>query len=234
MKLAARKAQWAGVALVTLVGSLLSAGAVPAGASSPADQGVTATTISVGLPYVNFAALKNLGVDINDGSFPDAYTAIADNINAHGGINGRKIKMQMVEMNPALPADAASSCAQLTEDDHVFVSISPVFPDCYEQTYDTPVIAGSLPGALPTSAAPDFALIPPDAAFDPLQLAAFDKRGVFKGKKVGIFYGATSDAPEVKAVQADLKKLHIPVVLTAEDERAGNGLGGLRSGDPDH
>ena len=220
MKLAARKAQWAGVALVTLVGTSLSAGAVPAGASSPADQGVTATTISVGLPYVNFAALKNLGVDINDGSFPDAYTAIADNINAHGGINGRKIRMQMVEMNPALPADAAGSCAQLTEDDHVFVSISPVFPDCYEQTYDTPVIAGSLPGALPAGAAPDFALIPPDAAFDPLQLAAFDKRGVFKGKKVGIFYGATSDAPEVEAVQADLKKLHIPVVLTAEDAPA--------------
>jgi hypothetical protein len=50
-----------------------------------------------------------------------------------------------------------------------------------------------------------------------LQLAAFDKRGVFKGKKLGIFYGANSDAPEVAAVQADLKKLHVPVALTAED-----------------
>ena len=87
-------------------------------------------------------------------AFLDVYTAIADNINAHGGINGRKIKMQMVEMNPALPADAASWWVQLTEDDHVFVSISPVFPDCYEQTYDTPVIAGSLPGALPASVRP--------------------------------------------------------------------------------
>ena len=171
----------------------------------------------VGLPYVNFAALKSLGVTINDGSFPDAYNAIVNNINAHGGVNGRKIDLHLVEMNPALPADAASSCAQLTEDDKVFVAISPVFPDCYQQTHDTPVIAGSLPGALPASAAPDFALIPPDAAFDPLQLATFDKRGVFKGKKVGIFYGADSDAPEVAAVQADLKKLHVPVVLTAED-----------------
>ena len=127
-------------------------------------------------------------------------------INANGGIDGRKLKLAMVEMNPSLPADAASSCAQLTEDDHVFVSISPVFPDCYQQTYDTPVIAGSLPGSLPASAAPDFAVVPPDAAFDAVQLAAFDQRGVFKGKKVGIFYGATSDVPEVAAVQADLKK----------------------------
>ena len=48
-------------------------------------------------------------------------------------------------------------------------------------------------------------------------LANFQKRGVFKGKKVAIFYGADSDKPEVTAVQADLKKLHIPLALTAED-----------------
>jgi Periplasmic binding protein len=203
--------------LVAVLGAMLVTSAAPAEASSPADQGVSANTISLGLPYVNFAALKSLGVTINDGSFPDAYNAIVANINAHGGVNGRKIDLHLVEMNPSLPADAASSCAQLTEDDKIFLAISPVFPDCYQLTHDTPVIAGSLPGALPASAAPDFALIPPDAAFDPLQLAAFDKRGVFKGKKVGIFYGANSDAPEVATVQADLKKLHVPVVLTAED-----------------
>ena len=205
-------------AVVVLVATLLATGANPAAAaSSPADQGVTATTITVGLPYVNFAALKNLGVNLDDGSFPDAYTAVSNYINAHGGVNGRKIEMAIVEMNPALPADAANSCAQLTEDDHIFVSISPVFPDCYQQTHDTPVIEGSLPGSLPPGTPPDFSLIPPDAAFDTAQLAAFDRAGVFKGKKVGIFYGATSDAPEVAAVQSDLKKLHVPVVLTAED-----------------
>lgn len=157
-----RSSVWAAVAFVTAAGSMLATGVAPAGASSPADQGVTATTISLGVPYVNFAALKSLGVTINDGSFPDAYNAIVDNMNAHGGINGRKIDLHLVEMNPALPAEAASSCAQLTEDDKVFVAISPVFPDCYQQTHDTPVIAGSLPGALPASAASDFALIPPD------------------------------------------------------------------------
>jgi hypothetical protein len=213
-----RTSIWAAAAaLVTALGSMLAVGPTAAGASSPADQGVTATTISVGLPYVNFVALQSLGVTINDGSFPDAYNAVIANINAHGGVDGRKLVLHLVEMNPAVPASATSSCTQLTEDDKVFVSISPVFPDCYQQTYDTPVIAGSLPGALPASAAPDFALIPPDANFDPLQLAAFKKDGTFKGKKVAIFYGADSDAPEVKVVQADLKKLGVPVVLTAED-----------------
>ena len=48
-------------------------------------------------------------------------------------------------------------------------------------------------------------------------LAVFKKAGTFKGKKVAIFYGADSDAPEVKVVQDSLKKLGIPVGLTAED-----------------
>jgi hypothetical protein len=123
----------------------------------------------------------------------------------------------MAEMNPSVPADATSSCTQLTENDHVFVAIAPVFPDCYQQTHLTPVLMGSLPGSLPANVPPDFSLVPPNANFDPLQLAAFKKAGDFKGKKVAIFYGADSDAPEVKVVQNSLKKLGVPVALTAED-----------------
>ena len=150
---------WAGAAaLVTALGSLVVISPTGAGASSPADQGVTAKTISVGLPYVNFAALRSLGVTIDDGSFPNAYNGVIGMINAHGGVNGRKLVLHTVEMNPSVPAEATSSCTQLTEDDKVFISISPVFPDCYQQTHGTPVIAGSLPGALPADAPPDFAL----------------------------------------------------------------------------
>jgi hypothetical protein len=60
-------------------------------------------------------------------------------------------------------------------------------------------------------------LAAPDAPFDGIMLSNFQKRGVFKDKKVAIFYGANSDKPEVTAVQADLRKLHISLALTAED-----------------
>jgi hypothetical protein len=40
-------------ALVAALGGMLVTSAAPAEASSPADQGVTAKTITVGLPYVN-------------------------------------------------------------------------------------------------------------------------------------------------------------------------------------
>ncbi len=208
----------AAAALVTALGTLLVTSPAPAGAaSSPADQGVTATTIQGGNPYVNFTALKSLGVNIDEGSFPDAYNAIAAYMNAHGGFAGRKLVMHYAEMNPAVPTDATASCSKLTEDEHIFVAFAPVFPDCYQTTHDTLVEGGSLPGAVPAGSAPDFSLTAPGAAFDVPMLTNFQKRGVFKGKKVAIFYGADSDKPEVTAVQAELKKLHIPLTLTAED-----------------
>jgi hypothetical protein len=213
-----KRALPAAAALVTVLGTMLVTSPTPAGAaSSPADQGVTATTIQGGNPYVNFTALKSVGVDINEGSFPDAYSAIAAYMNAHGAFDGRKLVMNYAEMNPAVAADTTASCTTLTEDDHVFVAFAPVFPDCYQTTHDTLVEGGSLPGTVTASSAPDFSLAAPDAAFDAIMLANFQKRGVFKGKKVAIFYGADSDKPEVTAVQADLKKLHIPLTLTAED-----------------
>ena len=146
-------------ALVTVLGTMLVTGPAPAGAaSSPADQGVTATTIQGGDPYVNFPALKSLGVDINEGSFPDAYNAIAAYMNAHGGFDGRKLVMNYVEMNPSVAADETSSCTTLTEDDHIFVAFAPVFPACYQTTHDTLVEGGSLPGTVTASSAPDFSL----------------------------------------------------------------------------
>lgn len=201
--------------LATLLFAMQLADTSPAGASSPADQGVTAKSINIGIPYVNFAALQSLGVTLNDGSFPDAYNALIANLNAHGGVDGRKLVPYYVEMNPAVPSQATSSCAQLTEDNKVFVAISPVFPDCYQQDHDTPVIAGSLPGTLPKGVAPDFTLVTPASAYDPLQFAMFKKLGVFKNKKVGLYVGETSDEPELKIVQSALKKLHVNVVLSA-------------------
>ena len=99
-------------------------------------------------------------------------------------MNGRKLVLSMAEMNPSVPAKETLSCTQLTEDDHVFVAIAPVFPDCYQQTHLTPVLMGSLPGALPADVPPDFSLVPPNANFDPLQLATPLRRpGISRGRK---------------------------------------------------
>ena len=155
---------------------------------------------------------------MNDGNFQDAISALTTYMNAHGGIDGRKIVPYVALDDPAITASSQTVCTQLTEDDHVFIAIAPVYPDCYQATHDTPVIDGTLPGTLPASAAVDFTLTPPDEAYDPIQFAAFKKAGVFDGKKVGIYYGSGVDGPEATSVQSDLKKLHVDVVQMAGDD----------------
>ena len=54
------------------------------------DQGVTSTTIKVGIPYLDLSSLASQGVKLTQGSWPDAYGALIANLNAHGGISRPK------------------------------------------------------------------------------------------------------------------------------------------------
>jgi Periplasmic binding protein len=191
-------------------------GVSPARAAAKSTPGVTATTIRIGVPYVDLAAVKALGVNISWGSVPDAFNAIIDNINAHGGINGRKIVPYLVAVDPTGTAPAATACTQLTEDDNIFVAIAPLQATCYLQ-HDVPVVASVYAAGTSPTAAQDFTTTPPQTAYDPLQLSVYAKQGVFKDKKVAIFGGTTSDQSELAMVQSDLAKLHVHVVTTAID-----------------
>jgi hypothetical protein len=203
----------AAVIIATICGVL---GASPASAATSSTPGVTATTIRVGIPYVDVAAVKAVGVDIDWGSVPDAFNAVIDNINAHGGINGRKIVPYIVAVDPTGTAPAATACTELTQDDDVFVAIAPLMATCYLQA-NVPVVGAVLPSGMGSGVAQDFTATPPDNAYDPLELSIFDKQGVFKHKKVGIFGGDPGDQQEAQLVQSDLAKLHVPVVTTAID-----------------
>ena len=63
-------AAFTSVAVVLWV--MLVSGTTQAGGSSPADQGVTSSTIRIGVSVINFAALKAVGVNLNNGNYQDA------------------------------------------------------------------------------------------------------------------------------------------------------------------
>jgi Periplasmic binding protein len=203
----------AAVITVSICGVL---GASPASAASSTTQGVTATTIRVGIPYVDVAAVKAVGVNIDWGSVPDAFNSVIRDINAHGGINGRKIVPFIVPVDPTGTAPAATACTELTQDNHVFVAIAPLMATCYLQD-NVPVVGAVLPSGSGSGGAQDFTAIPPDNAYDPLELSVFQKQGVFKDKKVAIFGGNPSDQHEAQLVQSVLAKLHVHVVTAAID-----------------
>ncbi len=206
------------IASLLLSGVAVVAGAGPASAAPTAPpQAVTATSIRVGIPYVDLAAVRQFGITLDQGSFPDAYGAIIANLNAQGGINGRKLVPYLVAVNPVGTGPAITACTQLAEDDAVFVAIAPQQADCFLQQHNVPTISGMFQDAGPSTGTPNFTLLPPAAAYDPVQLAVLDHRGVFKNKKVGIFAGTESDGSELKVVQASLQSLGVHVVQSAVD-----------------
>ncbi len=195
--------------------ALISLFVIGADASVATTQGVDSTAIRIGLPYPDFASLQADGINVDQGNFPNAFNALIANLNAQGGIYGRKIVPSSTEVDPTSLASSQSACTSLTEDDKVFVAFGPLYPLCYQEA-GVPTLNGVLNATLSPSAAPNFTLTPPSAAFDPLQLSVFSKLGVFTKQKVGVI-ASSVDQAELRGVQASLKHLKVDVVQTATD-----------------
>jgi hypothetical protein len=183
----------AGVGLLLLAGctsgsddssSAKSGGSTTAPAPSGPAPGVTADTIKVGITYVDLEAIKDL-TDIDHGSYEDAYRAVIDDINAKGGVNGRKIEPVFAPVNPIGTDPAEAACVKLTQDEKVFAAIgffSADAPLCYVETHATAVIGGSMTKArLDRAKAPWFTVEPgEDLQTDVMK--AFAKDGTLDGK----------------------------------------------------
>ena len=177
--------------------------------------GVDSTAIHVGLPYPDFSSLRADGINIDQGSFPNAFNALIANLNAQGGINGRKVVPSTALVEPTSLASSQYACTSLTEDDKVFVAFGPLYPPCYQE-HGVATLNGVLDATLSPNAAPNFTLTPPSAAFDPVQLSVFSQRGIFKKEVVGVL-ASSVDQAELRVVGDSLKHLHVDVVQTATD-----------------
>ena len=176
-------------ALAALTGVLsvgmASAQLVTAGAAgaSESGQGVTASTIKVGITYPDIAAIRNL-INVDPGNYPVAYTTLINQINKAGGINGRKIVPVFAAVDPQGTAGAATACTQLTQDDKVFVAIGffqQVDTACYVQTHDTPIIGASLTAPQSTAAqAPSFNYAISSNDLIPKEMAIFKQKTAYE------------------------------------------------------
>jgi hypothetical protein len=86
--------------------------------ASTSSVGVTASTITVAFPVSNLEALSsNLGFegDVEYSEQAEAINLFVDQINQSGGINGRMIKPDIVDINPTDEAAMRSVCKDWTE-----------------------------------------------------------------------------------------------------------------------
>jgi len=159
------------------------------GRSGTATPGVTNNQIALGVTYVDLSQLQSV-VNINFGDWRKIYQAVIDDLNAKGGINGRKVVPVYAPVQPVGTVPAEEACTKLTEDDHVF-AVTGFFladaPLCYlNNQHRTAVINGTITAEyLAQAKAPWFSLEPGDFTYSQI-IDAFAADGAFKGGKVGI------------------------------------------------
>jgi ABC-type branched-subunit amino acid transport system substrate-binding protein len=187
-------------------------------ASGTSGPGVTADAIKVGITYPNLAAIRNV-VNIDHGDYQAAYNAVINDLNQHGGINGRKLVPVYAPINPIGTAPADAACTKLTEDAKVLVVFSAFLPNpqCYLNTHATALVGGATISAAQAQGAraPWFSYnLSPEHQI-PKLLTALNKDGVFKDHKVAVTSLAADEASMRNTVLPQLKRLGVTVVANA-------------------
>lgn len=186
-------------------------------ATGPA-PGVTDDAVKIGVTYVDTAALVASGLNYDLGDHEAVYTALFDQINADGGINGRQIEPVFAPIDPTSPAPAEEACVKLTEDEDVFLITGFFLADavsCPVTTHETAVVGGEMTPQLLADAAAPWISWTPDTDAPIAAVSSFDEAGLLDGT-VGVF-GATRN-------QEELEETVVPALEEAGVEIAETGI----------
>jgi ABC-type branched-subunit amino acid transport system substrate-binding protein len=184
--------------------------------------GVTATTVKVGIALVDFSCIQQF-VDSIRTNQDQVYGAFVNDINQHGGINGRKIVPDFRTYCPLTSAAALTLCTQFTEDDHVF-AVMGNFNDfsgdaqtCVAKNHNTPLIAFNLTEAQINQSPPGMIIFPGAAAerIDSVLISLLQKSHTLAGKKIAVLGEVKSQAVVNSSVLPGLRKLGVPMGSTA-------------------
>ena len=124
-------------------------GAPAPGGLTASDIGVSPTKIKVGALLLDVATVGRMGVGVATDPVQQqaAFQAFANDINARGGINGRKLEMHYEAFDVTDTNAQIAACRKLTQEKKVFVVLAgfnTVIPNlCIYKENKTPLIASS-------------------------------------------------------------------------------------------
>jgi ABC-type branched-subunit amino acid transport system substrate-binding protein len=201
-------------------------------------QGVTATTIKIGIALVDFKCIEPYIQTTRVDEYK-VYQAFIDDINAHGGVAGRKIVPDYKTFCPIVPAPALALCTTFTEDDHVFavlgdfVDLTGQAQPCIAKQHKTVLISFQLTGENIASA-PGGMMLTFNATQErrvAITLELLKREGTLKGKTVAILGEATTKKlvssvlePGLKAMGAHLGSTAILTISGADTTAAASQL----------
>ena len=181
--------------------------------------GVTAETIKVGVAGIDFARLQQFGVDFEGIATEVWAPAWADAFNRRGGALGRMMEVHVRNFLPVGSVESDAVCAELTEDEGVFVVLGAMLGDnplCVTQLHETPYVGmfGLTAERAEKSIAPFLAS---EMAAD-LQRGNSTKTlirdGTFDGVKLAVFWEIADEPVADDVVLPMLEEAGVDVVVT--------------------
>jgi ABC-type branched-subunit amino acid transport system substrate-binding protein len=184
--------------------------------------GVTPTAIKLGVALVDFDCVKNFVDEIRVDQ-DKAYQAYIDDINAKGGIAGRKIEPVYDTYCPLGSAGPLAVCTKLTDDDKVFavmgtfVDFSGDAQTCVAKQHDTVLITYNLTQAIMDKSPPGLILYAGATNERTVRvlLQLLKRQHTLKGKKVAVLGGSTAAGTVNGTIVPGLKKMGVPLGSTA-------------------
>jgi hypothetical protein len=192
--------------------------------TGPPAQGITADTIKVAFTYPDLEALAKTGlIKLSHGSYPDALKALVDDINANGGINGRKLEVLPEKVGLLASGDALATCTKVTEDEKVFMVLGGFAGndgnECVVQQHATPLLTIYGSGFNQVEIAKAHAPWVTPSASDERSVQALvqtlREQAILKGKTIGLYGGSASSKPLVDQTRATLTQAGYVVKDTA-------------------
>jgi ABC-type branched-subunit amino acid transport system substrate-binding protein len=195
--------------------------------------GVTDDRVKVGVTYIDEPAMYQMNVLIRRGEYKHSYEVLIDQINRHGGINGRRIDLvfKSIDLRGTEPGDQV--CDELADQERVFVVVGFFLNDavlCPVERHDLAVIGGTQsPERLARAKAPWFTT-DPSTDYPKRIVKVFADKGVLTGK-IAVFAGA-GDESLLHEVHSELHDLGVQPVgsgVFTTDPNDGDHVGEIRT-----
>jgi ABC-type branched-subunit amino acid transport system substrate-binding protein len=191
------------------------------GALTASARGVTPTSIKIGFSYIDLEALAKSGIiKIDHGPYEQIIQALVDDVNARGGINGRKLELVTAKYSPIGNDAQLAACTKLTEDDKVFAVLNGLLADnnlCITQQHSTILVSGTGLNAahLAAARAPWATYGASDERSIAALVKALDQNGELTGHKVGIYAAQAAYKPLIDVAKQAMQAAGHDVTDTA-------------------
>jgi ABC-type branched-subunit amino acid transport system substrate-binding protein len=192
------------------------------GQSTALGVGVTPTEIKLGVALIDFNCVKDF-VDSIRVDQDKVYQAFIDDINAKGGIAGRKIVPVYDNYCPIGTAGVLGVCTKLTEDDKVFAVTGNFYDSsgdgqvCVAKQHDRVLVSFNLTQAIMDKAPPGLIIYPgaTNERTTRVVLQLLQRQRTLAGKKVATLAATQQSGVVNGTVLPGLRKLGVQLGTTA-------------------